>query len=302
MNDSDRDLIIDLLSGSLDPEAAAAAEARIAGSPELSAEVEAQRFALTELATQPKLRLAADERTALRSAIAAELNLDTAAAPVVVAKRRARWWAPVAGLATVAVVFFGFVMVSGELGGSDSADETMLASAAVTTTAAAGEAAAEQEDADVSAPEAGDDGTSEFQATEELDRSVDVPQLITPVLGDAGSVSPTMVVPDFPEGLPAAADLYALLEDSEFALDVFAESLQVLGAEGLATVSTESANLCRTVAGESYDSFHVVAAATPEEELQTASYLFHSAEAADQIVNVAIDSCTVIDSAMGGDS
>lgn len=156
MNDSDRDLIIDLLSGSLDPEAAAAAEARIAGSPELSAEVEAQRFALTELATQPKLRLAADERTALRSAIAAELNLDTAAAPVV-AKRRARWWAPVAGLATVAVVFFGFVMVSGELGGSDSADETMLASAAVTTTAAAGEAAAEQEDADVSAPEAGGD-------------------------------------------------------------------------------------------------------------------------------------------------
>lgn len=303
MNDNDRDLIIDLISGDLDPEAAGAAEERIAASPELSAEAEAQRFALTELATQPKPRLTAEERTVLRADIAAELNLTPEVATVVASRRRARWLAPIAGLATAAVMFFGIVVVSGGLGGSDDADET-VAAAELTTTAPAGETFSVADAGDTaisSAPTAGD-GTQLVPAAGATEAEEGEPQLATPELDDRSVVPLTMAVPEFPEGLPPAAELYTLLEDSDFSLSLFTEALAGLGAEGITTVPAESANECRGAAGDLYDTFHVVAAATPDEEPQTASYLFHSAEAGDQVVNLALDSCAVLDSATGDDS
>jgi anti-sigma factor RsiW len=304
MNDNDRDLIIDLISGNLSPEEAAAAEARIAASPELSAEAAAQRFALTELATQAKPRLSAEERTALRADVAAALHLTPAAAPVAAPRRRVRWLAPLAGLATAAVMFFGIVVVSGGLGGSDDSAEEVAAAAEVTTTAAAGEqfAAEDAGDAAVSSPPAGGDEAELAPTAGEAEAEEGEPQLVTPQVEDRSTIASTMAVPEFPEGLPPAAQLYTLLEDSEFSLAVFNEALLGLGAEGVTTVSTESANDCRGAAGDRYDTFHVVAAATPDEQPQTASYLFHSAEAGDQVVNLELDSCTVLDSATGDDS
>ena len=68
MNDNDRDLIIALISGTLSPEEAAAAEARIAASPELSAEAALKRFAALRADSFPPrlLRIEGDRPDRLR--------------------------------------------------------------------------------------------------------------------------------------------------------------------------------------------------------------------------------------------
>lgn len=122
MNDQDRDLILAFASGQLSAADAEAASVHIASDPDLAAELAAQELAISSLSTVPAVALTSSERDELRSNLIAQLNLAAAPVAAAPAKRTAKWWQPVAGLAAAAAVVAAFIILPGNLGSDDASD------------------------------------------------------------------------------------------------------------------------------------------------------------------------------------
>jgi hypothetical protein len=135
MNDRDRNLIVSLLDGALSPTEQEEVRARLQIDAEMRAAYEEQLAVSTTLRSAPAISMSADERNELHGALRAGLFLDdtAAVAPVVAPARRwSRWWAPLAGLATAAVIVTAVVV----LPGGEEAAELVSAPAPQTTAAA----------------------------------------------------------------------------------------------------------------------------------------------------------------------
>lgn len=122
MDKHDLDLISALAAGSLPPAEAAALEVRFASDPAAALELAEQRRALAGIGRALRPQLAESERTALRMAVAARLNLEPGAAPKP-ARRPVPWGAVAVGAsALVAIVAFAPVLgLIGDRGGDDAA-------------------------------------------------------------------------------------------------------------------------------------------------------------------------------------
>ena len=138
MNDRDRHLIVSMLDGALSPTEQEEVRARLQIDAEMKAAYDEQLAVSTTLRSVPAVSMSADERNELHGALRAGLFLDdtTAVAPVAAPVRRwSRWWAPLAGLATAAVIVTAVVVLPGMFGGEEAA-ELVSASAPQTTAAA----------------------------------------------------------------------------------------------------------------------------------------------------------------------
>ncbi len=138
MNDRDRHLIVSLLDGALSPTEQEEVRARLQIDAEMRADYEEQLAVSTTLQSAPAVSMSADERNELHGALRAGLFLDdtAAVAPVAAPARRwSRWWAPLAGLATAAVIVTAVVVLPGMFGGEEAAE--LLSAPAPQTTAAA---------------------------------------------------------------------------------------------------------------------------------------------------------------------
>lgn len=115
MKDSDIQLIASLVDGQLSPAEQEAALARMEADAELRTAYDEQLAVATALRGVSAASMSAVERTDLHSALRAELRLEEAGAATVAAAATksgwSRWWAPLAGLATAAVVVLAFVVV-----------------------------------------------------------------------------------------------------------------------------------------------------------------------------------------------
>jgi hypothetical protein len=132
MHSHDDALIAALAEGSLDPSQASAAEAAIAPCARCNAELQAQRAALTALASAPPAALRDDERRALRSSVAASLGLETTPATEPVRRRPIPWGAvTIAAAALVAIV--AVVPLAGLLNTAADTDDAATALAVSTT-------------------------------------------------------------------------------------------------------------------------------------------------------------------------
>jgi hypothetical protein len=138
MNNRDRHLIVSLLDGALSPTEQEEVRARLQIDPEMRVGYEEQLAVSTTLRSAPAVSMSADERNELHGALRAGLFLDdtAAVAPVAAPARRwSRWWAPLAGLATAAVIVTAVVVLPGMFGGEEAAE--LLSAPAPQTTAAA---------------------------------------------------------------------------------------------------------------------------------------------------------------------
>lgn len=138
MNDRDRHLIVSLLDGALSATEQEEVRARLQIDAEMRAAYEEQLAVSTALRSAPAVSMSADERNELHGALRAGLFLDdtAAVAPVAAPARRwSRWWAPLAGLATAAVIVTAVVVLPGMFGGEEAAE--LVSAPAPQTTAAA---------------------------------------------------------------------------------------------------------------------------------------------------------------------
>jgi len=138
MNDRDRNLIVSLLDGALSPTEQEEVRARLQIDAEMRAAYEEQLAVSTTLRSAPAVSMSADERNELHGALRAGLFLDdtAAVAPVAAPVRRwSRWWAPLAGLATAAMIVTAVVVLPGMFGGEEAAQ--LVSAPAPQTTAAA---------------------------------------------------------------------------------------------------------------------------------------------------------------------
>ncbi len=160
----DPDRIAALAAGLLEPAEAAALGEEIAADPRAAAELAAQRLALQALRHTPAPVLSAEERTELRRAVAAALNLEEASAAKVASSRRRVPWRPIAVAAAALAAVAAVVPLVGLLSvGNDRAAMTTVAEADLTARTADTGAAESLMGADSSPPDAGTLG-AEFSA------------------------------------------------------------------------------------------------------------------------------------------
>jgi hypothetical protein len=134
MNRYDPDRIAALAAGQLRPDEAAVAEREVAADPRAAAELAAQRLALAALRRAPLPLLSAEERTELRSRVAAALNLEESAVARVVSTKRRVPWRPIAVAAAALAVIAAVVPLAGLL--SVGGDQAAMTTAAEATLAA----------------------------------------------------------------------------------------------------------------------------------------------------------------------
>jgi len=136
MNDNDIQLITSLIEGGLSPAEQEEGMARVEASPQLRAAYDEQLSVATALRAAPAVSMTAVEAGELRTALRAELHIEEAAAvPIAATSGWSRWWAPLAGLATAAVIIVAVVLVPGALD-DDASTQVAIAPSAVTTTPA----------------------------------------------------------------------------------------------------------------------------------------------------------------------
>jgi len=137
MNDNDIQVITALVNDELPPVESEAVLARMETDPELRSAYEEQLAVSSGLKSVPAVAMTAAERDTLHTALRTQLNLEDApvAAAAAAASRWGRWWAPMTGLAAVAVIVVAFVIAPNL--GSDDPEQVALAPAEITTTAAA---------------------------------------------------------------------------------------------------------------------------------------------------------------------
>lgn len=135
MNDYDRELIVGMLDNSLSPEESEVAHARLETDTAFAAEYRTQQAVVEDLGFAERPSLTAAERSSLRSNLMDQLALDSSpkVVPVVQPSRGFRLWKPLAGLAAVAAVVAGFVIIPGTLGSSDGGADTAAFETATTS-------------------------------------------------------------------------------------------------------------------------------------------------------------------------
>ena len=264
MNENDRDLILDLTEGRLSGPEAEAAEARIAASPTLRAELATQQSVHATLAAAEPVRMTVDEQAALSAGLRAQLNIAEAPAPapVPLPARRSRWWIPVFGLATVAAVLVGFVAL-GPLGSSDDADTLEVATdlgTEETTLAENGSTLGRSQDdleAEGGSSEQPDPGTPPTEGAESpaaaLEEGDDAAGTAPPeASSDAFEETITYAmdaggdeadVPNVADAVPPAPELYASLQQTGFSTQTASEELED-DSVGDETVSRENLEAC----------------------------------------------------------
>lgn len=130
MNDSDIQLIVSLIDGQLSAAEEEEAFSRMQTEAELRTAYEQQLAVSTKLRSVPAASMSAGELGELHAALRAELRLEDAevapAATAAAASGWRRWWAPLAGLATAAVVVLAFVVVP-NLGDDETLSEVGVA-------------------------------------------------------------------------------------------------------------------------------------------------------------------------------
>lgn len=129
MHKHDQDLIAALAEGTLDTTAAAVATADIAGCSTCSADLAAQRVAITAIAGALPVAMTATESARLRSAVASAIGIEPSATPVPVSRSKRSPWGAIAIAAASLAGIIGVVPVLGLLsqGGDDSAATTAAA-------------------------------------------------------------------------------------------------------------------------------------------------------------------------------
>jgi hypothetical protein len=129
----DPDRIAALAAGLIEPAEAAALQEEIAADPRAAAELAAQRFALEALHQAPAPVLSAEERSELRRAVAAALNLQESPAATADSSRRRVPWRPIAVAAAALAALAAVVPLAGLLSvGDDQAAMTSVAEATMT--------------------------------------------------------------------------------------------------------------------------------------------------------------------------
>ncbi|HUU61761.1 MAG TPA: hypothetical protein VMX37_05195 [Acidimicrobiia bacterium] len=129
----DPDRIAALAAGLIEPAEAAALQEEIAADPRAAAELAAQRFALDALHQAPAPVLSAEERSELRRAVAAALNLEESPAAAADSSRRRVPWRPIAVAAAALAALAAVVPLAGLLSvGDDQAAMTSVAEATMT--------------------------------------------------------------------------------------------------------------------------------------------------------------------------
>ena len=138
MNDNDIDLITSLIGGELSKPEEADAFARIGSDPELRAAYDEQLAITSMLGSTPAVAMTPGETATMHAALRTELRLgETTVAVAATATGWSRWWVPLTGLATAAVVIFAIAVLPGALDGTDS--EEVLSAQLAETTAPASE-------------------------------------------------------------------------------------------------------------------------------------------------------------------
>lgn len=134
MNDNDIELITTLIAGELSPVEQEEGMARVEASPQLRSAYDEQLSVATALRAEPRASMTAAERTQLNTTLRAELHIEEAAAPAAaVASGWNRWWAPLTGLATAAVIIIA-VVVAPNVFDDDGSTGVASAPSAMTTT------------------------------------------------------------------------------------------------------------------------------------------------------------------------
>jgi len=134
MTDTDLDIILAIADGRLTGQAKSDALARIASDPGLGAELAEQIAAMEDLKALEPATMTSAERTALRSALVEQLNLQPAAPVLDMEKHRRPWWQPVLGLTSAAALLMAIVVVPSMLSGSNDSAQDVVAIAPEATT------------------------------------------------------------------------------------------------------------------------------------------------------------------------
>ncbi len=129
MHKHDQDLIAALAEGTLPDDDAAVATADIAGCSTCSADLAAQRVAITAIAGALPVAMTATESARLRSAVASAIGIQPSSTPVPASRSRRSPWGAIAIAAASLAGIIGVVPVLGLLsqGGNDSAATTAAA-------------------------------------------------------------------------------------------------------------------------------------------------------------------------------
>jgi hypothetical protein len=135
MNDNDIELITSLIAGELSPVEQEEGIARVEASPQLRSAYDEQLSVVTALRAEPRVSMTAAEHGRLNATLRAELHIEEAAAApaAAVASGWNRWWAPLTGLATAAVIIIA-VVVAPNVFDDDGSTGVASAPSAMTTT------------------------------------------------------------------------------------------------------------------------------------------------------------------------
>lgn len=230
MNDNDIQLITSLIGGELSPIEQEEAVARVEASPQLRAAYDEQLSVASALRAEPKVSMTAAERSRLNTTLRAELFIEEAAVPaVVVTSGWNRWWAPLIGLATAAVIIIAVVVAPNVFDDDGSTGVASAPSAMTTTpTLASDPLAGAVEDTDIS--RGGEQQADTAEGGEEQAAAASTTM--------AGAATESAAPDTFSLSLEAAPDAPANLE-----LPVLGDDVDVAGVESATRSATEHATV-----------------------------------------------------------
>jgi hypothetical protein len=236
MNDSDIQLITSLVGGRLSPGE--------------------QEEGMARMEASPQLRAAYDEQLSVATALRAELHIEEAAAAPAVAGASGwnRWWVPLTGLATAAVIIIAVVVAPNVLDDDGSTGVASAPSAMTTTPTLASDPLAGAAEDTV----ASEGGEEQATASERGEEQAAAPSTT------AGAAAELAAPDTFSFSLKAVPDAPANLE-----LPVLGDDVDVAGVESATRSATEQATVdyaaisrCFGAAGEATGEAVIVGSVT----------------------------------------
>lgn len=271
MNDQNRDLIIALIEGSLSEQDAAAASARIAADPDLTAEYEIQKTISASLSSVEPIAMTAEERTNLRGSLISQLNLEEApaATPAPTASRQsAWWWRPALALSSAAAVLVIGIAVVPDLVGQGSDDSG--------TDVVAFEAVDEDE-------QASDGGDTDIAGSGSDGATTTAPAAAAPL------EVPSLLSTDLDDMLDSVAGESAPSEIEE-------EALRFASADGTVSILPDEVAACRELLGNALPdgSIQIIGAEKGDHGLVVTIALVDD-EGAEALARIDVATCVLVD-------
>lgn len=282
MHHHDIEIIMALAEGSLDPEAAAAAQIDVASCAECSLDLEMQKSALASLDEIPQAALTEMESARLRRNVRQELGITRPTAETVTPKRRRM---PLAALGTAAAVLVAVVVAAPALnmigGSSDDSEEPL--EQALTTTAAAFQAdAANPSDLELGGAAEGIAEASQAPAT------------------TFAAATTTLAPPEAPSlvayfaDVPDLADLLEAVADAEFDADNSRSLARSVSGDTTREGQLDESILCSSITISNEDNFieafQIARGQIEDREVVYVVYLAENLEESALIVH-ASDNC-----------